>query len=84
MGCSKRCYLKKGAVTSDITVFVFNMQHKRATKHNFFRLKQIWTVIQNRITVHICLNARKLTMFCHTLVFLTKLKYRRSGQFHVE
>ncbi len=56
----------------DIVVFVLNMQHKRATKHNFLRLKEIWTVIQNRITVHICLNARKLTMFCHTLLFFNQ------------
>ncbi len=59
------------------------MQHKRATKHNFFRLKQIWTVIQNRITVHICLNARKLTMFCCTL-FFTMLCQLLSGCFDKE
>jgi len=45
------------------------MQHKRATKHSFFRLKQIRRAIQNRITRLICLNARKLTMFCHTLFY---------------
>ena len=43
------------------------MQHKRATKHSFFRLKQMRLAIQNRITSLICFNARKLTVFCHTL-----------------
>ncbi len=43
------------------------MQHKRGTKHSFFRLKQIAPAIQNRITGAICLNARRLNMFRHTL-----------------
>ncbi len=51
----------------DKTIFVLNMQHKRATKHSFFRLKQKRQAIQNRITCLFCLNARKPTMFCHTL-----------------
>jgi hypothetical protein len=44
------------------------MQHKRGTKHSFFRLKQMSPAIQNRITGDICLNARKLNMFCPTLL----------------
>ncbi len=51
----------------DLTIFTLNIQHKRATKHSFFRLKQMTPAIQNRITGVICLNARKLTMFCYTL-----------------
>ncbi|WP_237389450.1 hypothetical protein, partial [Companilactobacillus zhachilii] len=51
----------------DITIFALNMQHKRVTKHSFFRLNQTRPAIQNRITGLVCLNARKLTMFCHTL-----------------
>ncbi len=43
------------------------MQHKRGTKHSFFRLKQMTPAIQNRITGVICLNARKLNMFYPTL-----------------
>ncbi len=45
------------------------MQHKRGTKHSFFRLKQTAPAIQNRITGAVCLNARKLNMFCPTLLF---------------
>ncbi len=52
-----------------MAIFNLNMWHKRVTKHSFFRLKQMAPVIQNRITGAICLNARKLTMFCRTLFF---------------
>ncbi len=53
------------------------MQHKRATKHSFFRLKQKRLTIQNRrIASLFCLNARKLTMFCHTLFFALNLILR--------
>ena len=42
------------------------MQHKRETKHNFFRLKPETPAIQNRITGAFRITARKLNMFCST------------------
>ena len=51
------------------------MQHKHATEHGFFRLEQTRLAIQNRITSLVCLNARKLTMFRHTIFVLNTLKY---------
>lgn len=45
------------------------------SKYNFFRLKRIETVIQNWITVSIRINARKLTMFCRTLICLKQINY---------
>ncbi len=45
------------------------------SKYNFFRLKQIETVIQNRITVSIRINAQNLVMFCRTLICFKQINY---------